>query len=324
MAVPVTIVAGFLGAGKTTLINRLLRDGHGLNITVLVNDFGAVNIDAELIVRRQREVMELSNGCVCCSIQSDLVAQLQQLFTSEKPPEYLLIEASGVSQPARIAAVFGYPQLRGLARLDAVVTLIDAANTGQLSKDSAALVRDQIEAADIILMTKTDIADQVATQALRDNWLLPDQPVFEVINGGVPARLLLDVRRGDISRYDDLLIGPGPEFSSACWESDKALPYEHLRDALKALPPSVYRAKGVLFCAEFPEERIAFQKVGARMTFEKLGPWADAPCSRIVAIGHKTGFDAGAFAAMIELPLDLASPESGVTLLEPLSGNTGS
>ncbi|UWR78844.1 hypothetical protein K4K97_09365 [Phaeobacter inhibens] len=89
--VPVTLIAGFLGSGKTTLINTLLQGEHGLNITVLVNDFGAVNIDADLILKREREVMELSNGCVCCSIQSDLVAQLQALFRSGNSPEYLLI-----------------------------------------------------------------------------------------------------------------------------------------------------------------------------------------------------------------------------------------
>ncbi|UWR59215.1 CobW family GTP-binding protein [Phaeobacter inhibens] len=157
--VPVTLIAGFLGSGKTTLINTLLQGEHGLNITVLVNDFGAVNIDADLILKREREVMELSNGCVCCSIQSDLVAQLQALFRSGNSPEYLLIEASGVSQPGRIASVFGYPQLRNYARLDVVVTLLDAENTDMLSDNCQQQVQAQIEAADIAVLTKTDLVD---------------------------------------------------------------------------------------------------------------------------------------------------------------------
>ncbi|WP_127114413.1 CobW family GTP-binding protein [Shimia sediminis] len=300
MRTPVTIVAGFLGAGKTTLINQILQGDHGLNITVLVNDFGAVNIDAELIAKRQREVMELSNGCVCCSIQGDLVVQLQELFHSDKPPEYLLIEASGVSQPGRIAAVFGYPQLRTHARLDAVVTLVDAANTGALAENSADLVQSQIEAADLIVLTKTDLADAAEVAKVRREWLLPDQPVFEAIDGKVPAEILLDVNRANEARAVMPARNPGLRFTSTNWSSDTARPYAQYKALLKSLPTSVYRAKGVLFCSDYPDERIGFQKVGARIAFEKLGPWPGPQRTQIVGIGEDAGFDAAGFCALLE------------------------
>ncbi|WP_299351049.1 GTP-binding protein [uncultured Shimia sp.] len=307
MRVPVTIVAGFLGAGKTTLINQLLQGDHGLNITVLVNDFGAVNIDAELIAKRQRDVMELSNGCVCCSIQGDLVVQLEELFRSDEPPEYLLIEASGVSQPGRIAAVFGYPQLREHARLDAVVTLVDAANTAELARNSADLVQSQIEAADIIVLTKTDLAGQSEVSKLRKDWLLPDQPVFEAIDGRVPAEVLLDVGRGDETRDLSHTANPGLSFASASWTSKTPVPYAQFKTVLKSLPLSVYRAKGVLYCADFPIERIAFQKVGARVAFQRLGAWPDAPRTQIVGIGDGSAFDAEQFSTMLDAGL-LSAP----------------
>lgn len=284
--VPVTIISGFLGAGKTTLINNLLQADHGLNITVLVNDFGAINIDAELILRREREVMELSNGCVCCSIQNDLVAQLQKMFLSDRSLEYLLIEASGVSQPGRIAAVFGYPQLRAHARVDAVVTLLDAANAGDLSADSRRLVETQLEAANIAVLTKTDLVSAEQAQGIRDAFLFPGLPVYEADHGGVPVEMLLDTGLADgkeICQHSH-----SAEFASAAWQSATPKSYSHFKTVLQALPASVYRAKGVLYCSDYPDERIVVHKTGTRLEFRNSGPWSGTPGSQLVVIGLKT------------------------------------
>lgn len=302
--VPVTIVAGFLGAGKTTLINHLLQADHGLNITVLVNDFGAINIDAELILKRQRDVMELSNGCVCCSIQGDLVAQLQKMFQSENPPDYLLIEASGVSQPSRIAAVFGYPQLRGHARLDAVVTLLDAANANTLEQVGRELVQDQVEAADIIVLTKTDLVDDARVNQVSSDWLLPDQPVIKAINGAVSPEVLLDVSRHDPSRGFADTLGKASAFATVSWASSSPKPYAHFKTVLRALPVSYYRAKGVLYCADYPEQRIVFQKVGPRIEFQQAGDWPDVPGSRVVGIGEVGAVSEAGFHALLEGALE--------------------
>ena len=299
--VPVTIISGFLGAGKTTLINALLQGDHGLNITVLVNDFGAINIDAELILKREREVMELSNGCVCCSIQSDMVAQLRTMFLSDKPPEYLLIEASGISQPGRIASVFGYPQLRSFARLDAVITLIDVTNVSELSENSAQLVQTQLEAADMIVLTKTDLASAEAVRAVRSHWLLPDQPVFQASHGDVPVQYILNT-----SAHPDRgeeIGGPASKgrFFSQGMVATAPISYARFRSALSALPNSVFRAKGFLYCEDFPETRIVFQKVGARLDFQKAGPWEEAPETRLVVIGEREAPGQSLFALLPEL-----------------------
>ncbi|UWR71018.1 CobW family GTP-binding protein [Phaeobacter inhibens] len=284
--VPVALIAGFLGSGKTTLINTLLQGEHGLNITVLVNDFGAVNIDADLILKREREVVELSNGCVCCSIQRDLVAQLQALFRSGNSPEYLLIEASGVSQPGRIASVFGYPQLRNYARLDAVVTLLDAENTDTLSDNCQQLVQAQIAAADIAVLTKTDLVDAQRVGDFRERWLFPDLPSYEARDGHVPLQYLLDTGLHDPSSTALLQSNPAAGFYSQSWSSQKPFSYASFKSALGALPASVFRAKGVLYCIDFPDTRIVFQKVGSRLEFRHDGPWRGTPETRLVIIGE--------------------------------------
>lgn len=291
--IPVTIMSGFLGAGKTTLINHLLAADHGLNITVLVNDFGAINIDAELILKREQEVMELSNGCVCCSIQGDMVAQLQALFAAEKKPEYLLIEASGISQPARIASVFGYPSLRHHARLDAVITLLDAANINTLPEKSRQLVQDQIAAADIIALTKTDLACETALATIKEDWLLPNQPLITVSNGAIAPHLLLDIKAHNADTDDDINTSPplasgrSDDFEAIKWTSEHPLDYQALKQALDHLPIALYRLKGIVHCADWPDERIIVQKVGRRLHLMRAGPWQHPPLTRLVGIAER-------------------------------------
>ena len=284
--IPVTIISGFLGSGKTTLINRLLQSDQARNLTVLVNDFGAVNIDMDMIIRREREVMELSNGCVCCSIQSDMVAQLHAMFTSDNPPDHLLIETSGVAQPGRIASVFGYPQLSAYARLDCVATLIDVAHIDSLSDEAHGLIRAQIEAADLIIATKTDLVSPQARSESYERWLFPDLPVLEVIDGDVPADVLLDQHRSAESDPNALAEPALPsQFVTAHWSSMAALSYPILQASLKRMSGALYRAKGIVHCVEFPGERILFNKVGARIDFARGGAWRGPARTDIVGIG---------------------------------------
>ncbi len=284
--IPVTIISGFLGAGKTTLINQLLRTDQARNLTILVNDFGAVNIDTDLIIKREREVMELSNGCVCCSIQSDMVAQLHDIFSSDNPPEYLLIETSGVAQPGRIASVFGYPQLQRYARLDGVITLLDVSQVDDLSEDAHALVRSQIEAANLIVATKIDLVDEEQRKEIYQRWLFEDLPVIEARNGDVPAELLLDTRRyEEVTGWDEPALPS--RFVSAHWSSETPISYKRLQMCLKRMSGALYRAKGIVCCEEFPQERIIFHKVGSRVDFAKSGKWEDAPRTDIVGIGYR-------------------------------------
>src|SRR5271157_2865329 len=125
-AVPLTIVTGFLGAGKTTLLNRILTGDHGLRVGVLVNDFGSINIDAELVVGVDGDVMSLANGCVCCQIRDDLVESVVSLLGRPETIEYILLEASGVADPGGIFMTFSDSNLRDRIRLDSVICVVDA------------------------------------------------------------------------------------------------------------------------------------------------------------------------------------------------------
>ncbi len=155
---PVTILTGFLGAGKTTLLRRLLADPQGLRFGVLVNDFGAVNVDADLVVEASAARVALENGCVCCSIQGDLVGALSELLQGQPRPDRILIEASGVSRPLPIAAALETEELDGRVTLDGIFCLVDAAAFGDLDFEATELALDQVAGSDLVVLTKAEIA----------------------------------------------------------------------------------------------------------------------------------------------------------------------
>jgi Ni2+-binding GTPase involved in maturation of urease and hydrogenase len=154
--IPMVVLGGWLGSGKTTLLNRLLRASGGERIAVVVNDIGVVNLDAELVAAREGDTVELTNGCVCCSIGDSLALTLRDLVLSDRPPDRLVIEASGVAEPDRVAA---YGDRRRI-RLDGVVVAVDATDVVARASDATygPLVRRQAEAAELLVLTKTDVA----------------------------------------------------------------------------------------------------------------------------------------------------------------------
>ena len=179
MPVPILLVTGFLGAGKTTVVNHLLAHAEGRRIAAVVNDFGAINIDAELIAGASDGVVSLSNGCICCSLEGDLLRTLATLLRRDPRPEFIVIETSGIADPADIVRNLMDPVIWREAPLETVLCVVDATANAETLND--ALLRSQLRAADIVALSKVDMADAAACAQLRD-----------VIRAQRPAAVLVD------------------------------------------------------------------------------------------------------------------------------------
>ena len=149
--IPLTILTGFLGAGKTTLLNRILNGNHGLKVAVLVNDFGSINIDAELIVGVESNVISLANGCVCCSIRDDLRQSVLDVLDRPEQPDYVVLEASGVADPAAIAMTFLDEEIRERIRLDSIICVVDAEQVFD-APEQAELKLRQVAFSDMLIL----------------------------------------------------------------------------------------------------------------------------------------------------------------------------
>ncbi|MBV8700024.1 MAG: GTP-binding protein, partial [Bradyrhizobium sp.] len=290
MPVPILLVTGFLGAGKTTVVNRLLTQAEGRRIGAVVNDFGAINIDAELIAGASDGVVSLSNGCICCSLQGDLLRTLATLLRREPRPELIVIETSGVADPADIVRNLMDPVISREAPLETVLCVVDAtARPEALNED--ALLRSQLRAADIVALSKVDLVDAAACAQMRAaiRMLRPAAVVVDAINGEVPPALLFapDVDRVPAWRE----VGPrGPvadRFEALSWTSERPLSLPRLQQAIGRLAPKLARAKGLFETPEQPGRLMVFQLAGGRATLAPGGPLlAGVPRTRIVFIAE--------------------------------------
>ncbi len=211
--IPVTVLAGYLGAGKTTLLNRILGGDHGRRYAVIVNEFGEIGIDAELVTRSTEELFEMNNGCICCTVRGDLIRTLHALLQRPEGFDAIIVETTGLADPGPVAQTFFVdPQLRARTRLDSITTLVDARHIGARLADSREAV-EQIAFADQIVLNKTDLADEAALQtverALRR--INPLAPIHRALRSDVALGQVLGRGGFDLQRMVDL----EPDFLAA-------------------------------------------------------------------------------------------------------------
>jgi G3E family GTPase len=191
---PVTILTGFLGAGKTTLLNHILSNQEGVKTAVLVNEFGEIGIDNELIVATGEDMVELSNGCICCSINGELLDAVYRILDRPEKVDYLVVETTGLADPLPVAMTFLGSDLRDLTRLDSIITLVDAENfSDELLQGEVA--RSQVVYGDMLLLNKCDLVEEAQLQALERKLreIKADARILRSVKGEVPLPLLLSV-----------------------------------------------------------------------------------------------------------------------------------
>lgn len=283
--IPLTVVGGFLGAGKTTLLNGVLASLDGVRAAVLVNDFGAVNVDAALISAHKGETIALTNGCICCSIGDDLTGALIRVMERAPAPDWIVIEASGVSDPWRIAQVgLADP---GLA-LDGVIVLADVATVREHASDirlGDTLLR-QLAVADLVVLNKRDLvsADELAQTRTWLKRTVPSACVVEAAQAALPPELLSGIaaeragREPRVCTHED----HAAEFESLVLSDERTLSATALHALLAHMPPGVLRAKGIVRTDEAAVAALQFS--GRRGSLRALvQPVPER--SQVVAIG---------------------------------------
>jgi len=300
--IPVTVLVGFLGGGKTTLLNRILTRAER-KFAVIVNDFAALGIDAKLVRRRNEQLIELSNGCICCTLRGDLLEELKQL--SETPEiDYILIESTGLGEPLPIAQTFYMDDLQQRVRLDNLVSVIDAANFWRYYESEvpdennpgesvalAPLLIDQLEFANTIILNKVDFAEPEVVDALEAlaRQLNPSARILRACYGDVPLSELIDTHRYDYERgfehpdWEEEWNKTGSEseeygFHSFVYRADRPFVWRRFEALLEEWHPSIVRCKGLAVFVD--HEPVIVQQAGRHVALDILDfsdPAADAP-----------------------------------------------
>lgn len=315
-AVDLTIIGGFLGAGKTSLVNHLLANAGGRRLAVLVNDFGEINIDEKLIARQSDRVISLANGCICCDLGDNVFQTLFGMLEGDARPDAIVIETSGVADPAKLA-VLG--RVGKFFRLNATIVLVDAANVQGHARDRYLedTILRQIAAADLLILNKADMVEADELAAL-DRWigdLAPKAARLPAVRGEVPIDILLGQHGAiptsvpDAEGDHDHAVRHGDGYVSWSFAADRPFGRAALRDTLSTLPPWLLRGKGVLWLEDRPDEAVTFHLVGGRVEMGAGAPWAGTSRrSELVFIARaQPGRDFAPHLARLEQALTVAA-----------------
>ncbi len=311
---PVTIITGFLGSGKTTLLNQILKNKQDLKVAVLVNEFGDINIDSQLLVSMDEDMVELSNGCICCTINDGLVDAVYRVLEREERIDYLVIETTGIADPLPIILTFLGTELRDLTNLDSILTLVDSEAFNHEHFQSEAALK-QITYGDIVLLNKTDLVTQEKLEKLEDyiREVKAGAKILHTRYGQVPLPLILGVELTPKDEYSSLsedthehedhhghshehdhehhhhghhshhLENDG--FISVSFQSERPFDVHKFENFLnEEMPQDVFRAKGILWFSDSNLRHI-FQLSGPRYELDG-DEWLTTPKNQLVFIGR--------------------------------------
>jgi len=285
---PVTLVTGFLGSGKTTLLNHILSNREGVRAAVLVNELGDIGIDNDLIISTEDGMIELNNGCICCSTNNDLVDSIVRVLSRAEPVDHILVETTGVADPLPVALTFLRSEFRDILRLDAIVAVADAEQFSLDLFDGIA-PRNQLRYADAILVNKCDRVGDERLGAVEGKIrsLNTAARLVRTTQSAVPLPLILDVDlfRPRHTGHDHHAHLDNDRFVSLSFASDRPFSVSRFQVFLDlGRPPGLFRGKGFLWLAE-TDRRYIFHLVGERFTLEE-DERDVAGANRLVLIGR--------------------------------------
>ncbi|MEG4812238.1 GTP-binding protein [Microcoleus sp. F8-D3] len=312
---PVTIITGFLGSGKTTLLNQILKNRQDLKVAVLVNEFGDINIDSQLLISTEDDMVELSNGCICCTINEGLIDAVYRVLEREDRIDCMVIETTGIADPLPIILTFLGTELRELTSLDSVLTVVDSETFTTDHFDSEAALK-QVAFADIVLMNKTDLAPPEKVEGLEAyiRTVKEGARILQSEYGEVPLPLILGVGLTKAELFDSFETEEKHEhhhehhhhehhhehhhhghhsnhldndgFVSLSFQSDRPFVLHKFQEFLTdKMPLDVFRAKGILWFEDSPMKHI-FQLSGSRYELNAY-EWLTPPNNQLVVIGRK-------------------------------------
>ena len=312
---PVTVISGFLGSGKTTLLNHILANPKGLKAAVIVNEIGEIGIDSELIIAATDNMVELSNGCICCSVNNDLVDAVFQVLDSDQEPNYLVVESTGLADPLPIVLTFLRSEFQDWVRVDSIITVVDADNFS-LDRFVSKAASNQLRYADTILLNKCDLAAAEQQLAIEERIrsIRKGARIIRTAKCDVPLPLILGV---DQFRLEERLAGNGggghahlsdDGFQVFSFASDRPFAANEFQAFLEGLPDSVFRGKGFIR-VDGADKQYIFHLVGQRFTLDESENHEPLQ-NKLVLIGQS--IDRGRLRDQLEACLTDPPPRAGV------------